>query len=99
MAAISGTGDDAIVRVARVAEVVADPPEQLVVIGRGAHPALQIAQILDQQVARAVLANLEVVTAGVDAAEDPGEPGDQQVVLGDVPPDLLAGQRARRRTA
>jgi len=37
---------------------------------------------------------VEVVTAGVDPAEDPRKPRDQQVVLGNVPPDLLTGQRA-----
>src|SRR2546425_6199139 len=89
-----GNGHDTIVRVARVTEIVADSPEELVVIGRGAHAAVQVAEILDQQMARAVLASLEVVAAGVDAAEDPWEPGDQEIVLGDVPPDLLAGQGA-----
>src|SRR4029453_9854167 len=85
---------DAVVRVARVAEVVADTPEQLVVIGRGAHAAIQIAEVLDQQVAGTVLAHLEVVAARVNAAEDPRKPGDQEIVLGDVGPDLLAGQGA-----
>ena len=87
-------GHDAVVRVARVAEVVTDSPEQLVVIGRRAHAAAQVAEVLDQQVAGAVLADLEVVAARVNAAEDPRKPGDQKVVLGDVGPDLLAGQGA-----
>src|SRR5207249_8274398 len=87
-------GHDAVVRVARVAEVVADSPEQLVVIGRRADAAAQVAEVFDQQVAGAVLADLEVVAARVNAAEDPRKPGDQQVVLGDVGPDLLAGQGA-----
>src|SRR3989442_9593389 len=90
-----GKGKNAVVRVARVTEVVADPPEELVVVRGGPYPTVQVAEVFDQQVARAVLANLEVVTTGVDTAEDPGEPGDQQVVLGDVAPDLLAGERAR----
>ena len=44
--------------------------------------------------ARAVLAYFEVVAPRVNAAEDPREPRDQEIVLGDVPPDLLAAQRA-----
>ena len=89
-----GGGHDGPVRVARVAEVVADPAKQLVVIGRPAHAAAEVSEVLDEQVARTVLANLEVVTPGVDAAEDPRKLGDQQVVLGDVPPHLVATQRS-----
>ena len=44
----------------------------------------------------AVLANLQIVTAGVDPAENPREPGHEQVVLRDVSPHLLAGELAGR---
>src|SRR5260370_30794344 len=81
-------GHDARVLVARVPEIVADATEQLVVIGRAAHPPLEAPEVLDEQVSRAVLADLEVLAARVDAAEDPREPRDQQVVLGDVAPGL-----------
>jgi len=53
------------------------------------HRALEVPEVLDEQVARAVLADLEVLATRVDAAEDPREPCDQQIVLGDVAPDLL----------
>ena len=75
-------------------EIVADATEQLVVIGRAAHPPLEVPEVLDEQVSRAVLADLEVLAARVDAAEDPREPRDQQVVLGDVAPDLVFRERA-----
>ena len=89
-----GYGDDTIVRVPRVAQVVADPTEELVVIGGRADLTAQEAEVLDQKVARAVLANLEILAARVNAAEDPRKPGDQQIVLGDVSPHLLAAQGA-----
>jgi hypothetical protein len=66
------------------------------VIGRGADLPCEEAEILDQQMPGAVLANLEILAARVDAAEDPREPGDQQVVLGDVAPHLLTAQGAGR---
>ena len=75
-------------------QVVADTTEELVVVGRGADLAAQKAEILDEQVTRAVLAHVEILAARVNAAEDPGKPGDQEVVLRDVTPDLLAAQRA-----
>ncbi len=89
-----GDGDDRVVGPARIAEVVADPPEHLVMIGRATDPTLEVAEVLDQQMARAVLATLQVITASMNAAEDAREPGDQEIVLGDVAPDLLAAQRA-----
>src|SRR5439155_21361128 len=46
-------------------------------------------------VARAVLTDLEVLAARVNAAEDAGECGDQQVVLGDVPPHVGTAEGAR----
>src|SRR5207244_654622 len=88
-------GRDPLVRLARVAEVVADPAKELVVVRRAAHPAVEVGEFLDEQVARAVLADLEVLAARVNAAEDAGERGDQQGVLGDVPPHVGTAQRAR----
>ena len=82
------------VRLARIAEVVADAPVHLVVIRRAAHPALEIAEILHQQVAGAVLPDLEIVAARVDGAEDARKRLDEQVVLADVAPHLLPAQRA-----
>src|SRR2546422_1061667 len=107
----AGVFEDGLLRLARllllerlVGRVVLTPPlpahavvpEELVVIRRGSHLTAQIAEVLDQQVTRAVLANLEVVAAGVDAAEDPWKPGDQQIVLRDVSPHLLTAQPAGR---
>src|SRR5436309_2256394 len=83
---------------ARVPKVVTDPAKELVVVRRAAHAAVEVAEILDEQVARAVLADLEVFAAGVNAAEDAREPGDQQVVLGDVPPHVGAAEGARGET-
>src|SRR4029450_2764802 len=89
-----GHGGDAVVCVPRVAEIIPDPTEQLVVIRRGADLAAQVAKVLDQEMPSAVLADLEVVAARVDTAEDPGKPRDQQIVLRDMSPDLLAAQGA-----
>ena len=58
-------------------------------------PAAEVAEILDEQVSGAVLPDLQIVAARVDPAEDSRKPGDEQVVLRDVPPRLLARQRPR----
>src|SRR5207249_10254153 len=58
-----GDGRDALVGLARVTKVVTDPAKELVVVRRAAHAAVEVAEILDEQVARAVLADLEVFAA------------------------------------
>ena len=73
-----GHGREGVVGVPRVAEVIADPMEELVVVRGALDAALEIPQVLDEQVTGEVLANLEVLAAGVDAAEDPGKPGHQE---------------------
>src|SRR5258705_5371633 len=65
-------------------------------IRRAAYAAFEIAEILHQQVARAVLPDLEIVAARVDGAEDARKRLDEQVVLADVAPHLLPAQRAGR---
>ena len=94
-AAISGTISSRSYTVARVAEVVADPAVELVVIGRAAHLALEVAEVLHEQVPRAVLADLQIVAARVDAAEDAREPRDEEIPLADVAPHLVPGEPAR----
>src|SRR5262249_52348338 len=83
-----GHGTETVVHVTPVAQVVAHSLVELDVIGRAADPATEIAEILDEEVLRARLPDLQLVTAGVNAAEDPGEIHDDQIVLGDVAPGL-----------
>src|SRR5439155_322592 len=75
-----GDGDDAVVGLARIAQIVADPAKQFVVVRGAAHLPAKIPEVLDEQVAGAVLANLEIITARVDAAEDARKPRHEEVV-------------------
>src|SRR5262249_45004937 len=79
-----------------IAHVVADPLVELHVIRRSADRPPEIAEVLHEQMAGAVLADLELVAPRVDAAEHAGEPADQEVPLGDVAPGLRPREGARR---
>src|SRR4030095_3468030 len=64
---------DRVVNLAAIAQVVADAPVELVVVRGAAHLALEVAEILHEKVPGAVLADLEILAAGMDAAEDARE--------------------------
>src|SRR5262249_40846774 len=67
-------GNEAVVDLARITHVVADSTEEFVVIGRPTDLPTKISKILDEQMARAVLPDLEIVAPRVNSAEDPREP-------------------------
>src|SRR5262249_21855950 len=85
---------DSFPRVPRKPHVVADPLIELHVIGGSAYLAAEIPEVLDKQVSGAILTHLQLVAARVDAAEHARKPADEKIPLGNVPPRLLASQRA-----
>src|SRR5580704_4885463 len=86
-----------LVHVAGVSHVIADPPVQLQMIGGRPDLAPKVSKILDEEVPGAILANLELIAARMDAAEDPGEVDHNEIVLGHVPPGLGPRQRPRSK--
>src|SRR5882757_186570 len=63
-------------------------------IGGSAYLAAEIPEVLDKQVSGTILTHLQLVAARVDAAEHARKPADEKIPLGNVPPRLLASQRA-----
>src|SRR5262245_30427562 len=84
-----GHGDDAIVRLARIAEIVANPTEELVVVRGRADLAAQEAEVLDQEMTRAVLVPPHLLAAQRAGGEPLGVFGAAERILG----EQLCGQR------